>query len=291
MIPSLSTHLFVFYELNEEILRLIRTGGFENIELWGMAPHLSLDDPEKLKNISRIINDHGLKVRSMHAPFYRSIWDAFNGNWLSLSDPDAGRRREALDMVIKAIKAAEIFGHRVLALHCGFSGKKISRDEKNLVGSIEKLTEISRDYGVKLALENSPESYAGVSSVLKIVREFDPETLGFCLDLGHANLEPGMNPVEAIEKGGSRLANLHVSDNSGKIDEHNLPGQGKIAWDKVTKKLGTPFPLEEKTVNPSRPVLFTFELADPDRGQPRTMERFDPVVKKSRAFFEKFFPG
>lgn len=291
MIPSLSTHLFVFYELNEEILRLIRAGGFENIELWGMPPHLSLDNPEKLKNISQIINDHGLKVRSMHAPFYRVIWDAFTGNWLSLSDPDAGRRREALDMVIKAIKSSEIFGHRVLVLHCGFSGEKRSRDEKILVGSIKKLTQISRDYGVKLALENGPESFTGVSPVLKIVREFDPETLGFCLDLGHANLEPGLNPVEAIEKGGSRLANLHVSDNSGKIDEHNLPGQGKIDWDKVTKKLRALSHHEERKMNPSHPVLFTFELADPDRGQPRTLERFDLVVKKSRAFFEKFFPG
>ena len=291
MIPSLSTHLFVFYELNEEILRLIRAGGFENIEIWGMSPHLSLDDPEKLKNISQIIKDQGLKVRSMHAPFYRAIWDAFAGNWLSLSDPDEGRRKEALEMVIKAIKAAEIFGHQILVLHCGFSEKKKNRDEKNLIGSIRKLTEISRDYGVKLALENGPESFAGVSPVLKIIREFDPESLGFCLDLGHANLEQGMNPVKAIEKGGFRLANLHVSDNSGKIDEHNPPGQGKIAWDKVTNTLSALANPKKELTNTSPRILFTFEIADPDRGQPRTLERFCPVIKKSWDFFRKSFSG
>jgi sugar phosphate isomerase/epimerase len=290
MIPSLSTHFFVFYELNEKILRLIRSGGFENIELWGMSPHLSLDKPEKLKNISRIINDLGIKVRSMHAPFYRTIWDAFSGHWLSLSDPDAGRRREALDMAAKAIKASEIFGHRVLVLHCGFSEKKKSRDGKNLVGSIRKLIEISRDYGVKLALENGPDSYGGVSSALEIIQEFDPESLGFCLDLGHANLEPGMNPARAIKRIGLRLANLHVSDNYGKTDEHNPPGQGNIAWDKVGKKLGA-LSQPEVSTGPPPQLTFTFELADHDRGQPLTLERFDPVIIKARAFYNKYFPG
>ena len=290
MIPSLSTHLFVFYELSEKILRLIRAGGFENIELWGMSPHLSLDDSEKLKNISRIINDQGLTVRSMHAPFYRTIWDAFNDKWLSLSDPDAGRRREALEMAVNAIKASEIFGHRVLVLHCGFMEKKRNRDEKYLVGSIKKLIEISRDYGVRLALENGPESYGGVSSALGIIQEFDPESLGFCLDLGHANLEPEMNPAQAIKRIGLRLANLHVSDNYGKNDEHNPPGQGNIAWDKVGKSLGS-FSNPELSMNSFAQLPFTFELADPDRGQHRTVERFDPVVKKARAFFHQLFPG
>ncbi|MCX5859080.1 MAG: sugar phosphate isomerase/epimerase [Proteobacteria bacterium] len=276
--------------MNEEILRLIRSGGFENIELWGMAPHLSLNDPAKLKDISRVIKDQGIRVRSMHAPFYRAIWDAFNDNWLSLSDPDAGRRREALDMAVKAIKASEIFGHRVLVLHCGFSEKKNGRDEKYLVGSIKKLIEISRDYGVKLALENGPDSYGGVSSALGIIQEFDPESLGFCLDLGHANLEPGMNPARAIKRIGLRLANLHVSDNYGKTDEHNPPGQGNIAWKKVGKNLGA-LSHPEVSTGSAPQLTFTFELADHDRGQPQTLERFDPVVKKARAFFNKFFPG
>ncbi|MDD5224272.1 MAG: sugar phosphate isomerase/epimerase [bacterium] len=290
MIPSLSTHFFVFYELNEKILRLIRSGGFENIELWGMAPHLSLNDPAKLKDISRVIKDQGIRVRSMHAPFYRSIWDAFSGSWLSLSDPDADKRREALDMAAKAIKSSEIFGHQVLVLHCGFSEKNKGRNEKNLAGSIKKLIGISRDYGVRLALENGPDSFGGVSSALGIIQEFDPESLGFCLDLGHANIEPGMNPVRAIKRAGLRLANLHVSDNYGKIDEHNPPGQGNIAWNKVGKNLGALSHPETPTGSASQ-LTFTFELADHDRGQPRTLERFDPVVKKSRTFFNKYFPG
>jgi sugar phosphate isomerase/epimerase len=153
------------------------------------------------------------------------------------------------------------------------------------------LSGISRDYGVKLALENGPESFAGVSSVLKIIREFDPDSLGFCLDLGHANLEPRMNPVKAIEKGGKRLANLHVSDNSGKIDEHNPTGQGKIAWDKVARALSIPREMKKESQSPFSEILFTFELADAARGQPRTLERFKPILMKSLAFFRKFLPA
>lgn len=53
---------------------------------------------------------------------------------------------------------------------------------------------------------------------------------GICWDTGHGNLNK-INQPEAIRQMGKRLKALHINDNRGEKDEHQLPYLGNISWE------------------------------------------------------------
>ena len=53
--------------------------------------------------------------------------------------------------------------------------------------------------------------------------------LGFCFDSSHANLK---DQFYLLEDHGNRLSALHLSDNDGSADQHRLPFDGKIDFEK-----------------------------------------------------------
>ena len=59
------------------------------------------------------------------------------------------------------------------------------------------------------------------------------------LDTGHANIggQGGRRTLDFIEKLGSRIDHLHISDNSGKRDDHLPVGSGTIDFLKIIRTL------------------------------------------------------
>jgi len=58
-----------------------------------------------------------------------------------------------------------------------------------------------------------------------------------CLDTGHALLTGGGDPCDMVDTLGARLKLLHVHDNDGKRDRHQVPFTGIIDWDRFAKAL------------------------------------------------------
>ena len=117
----------------------------------------------------------------------------------------------------------------------------------------------ARDRGVVLALEN------GTLEVLQQIRDHVKVELGtnnfrICIDTGHANLHREQDAsylLRLIEEFRNELIQVHLSDNLGKSDEHNLPGKGNIEWPEVIAAL--------KTMDFKGPVVFELRTPDPPK--------------------------
>jgi len=97
------------------------------------------------------------------------------------------------------------------------------------------LAPMAKEMGITLCVENLYNSLGNhmvegpCCDVAKVVKridalneEFGAEVLGFCLDTGHANLV-GIDIYDFIVRLGYRLKVLHVHDNDGVRDLHQIP--------------------------------------------------------------------
>lgn len=93
----------------------------------------------------------------------------------------------------------------------------------------------AKEYGITICIENLYEGLAGhlyegpccdpVKAVQRIDafnNKYGAEVLGFCLDTGHANIV-GLDFEYFIKTLGSRLKVLHIHDNDGISDLHQIP--------------------------------------------------------------------
>ena len=62
-----------------------------------------------------------------------------------------------------------------------------------------------------------------------------PRVLGICLDTGHRHRLGDV--AEGIRQGGKAIITLHVHDNHGQRDEHQMPFTGTIEWASVLRAL------------------------------------------------------
>lgn len=100
---------------------------------------------------------------------------------------------------------------------------------------IDYLAPIAKEMGITICIENLYDSVGGhivegpCCNVHKAVERIDAfnekynaEVLGFCFDTGHANLI-GLDFEQFITSLGERLKVLHIHDNDGSQDLHQIP--------------------------------------------------------------------
>lgn len=97
-----------------------------------------------------------------------------------------------------------------------------------------EVAELATSNGVKLCLETGPlES-------LRIAGD-KVDSIWYCLDVGHANLDPKFTFKEYVDSLAPRAVHLHLTDNYGQMDDHEPPGlQGGIPrenWDYLLNAL------------------------------------------------------
>jgi len=175
---------------------------------------------EKLKELT-------LRVVSLHAPFSEE---------LDISQLEEERRDSAVSEIEKVIDVLEFLGGNILVFHPSTAPShfenlvqkmyRLSQAKK----SISEILKYSQDKPIKLALENQlPDILCGYSvDLLKLIWEINSQKVGICLDTSHANLSE--NVSEVVKKFKDWIINLHISDNFGTSDDHNIPGKGNINW-------------------------------------------------------------
>lgn len=223
---AVSTFLYRKHPL-EEGLRRIAAAGFRWVELWADRAHL---DPRlgeiDLSAVRGLLEELGLKVYSLHTPF----------NGLHLGQPssyDAGLARE---MIGEAVRRAGLLGASLAVVHPSSDPEPLEPDlwpvsRKLAQDLVAELTLVAKRAGTRLALENNV--YRGFFrygvSMEELVADFPDSEVGFCLDVGHVQLNHRDVGSEA-RVAGKRLLSVHVANNDGERDNHFQPMRGTLNW-------------------------------------------------------------
>lgn len=138
----------------------------------------------------------------------------------------------------KSLKLCAFFGCPYLVVHgfklayfLGSEEKEWERTEEFL----DFLAPMAKEMGITLCIENlydgvgehlveGPCCHAGKAAerIDRMNEKYQAEVLGFCFDTGHANLV-GLDFERFITTLGSRLKVLHIHDNDGISDQHQIP--------------------------------------------------------------------
>lgn len=224
---GLSTHIFVYNLLNETIVRQIKAAGFDAIEIWGMIPHFNYKNNDEIEKLAQLLKDNEIKVVSFHGPIYEEVSPPKERRWLSLASTDANIRQKAVDETKRVIDCMGLFGAGHLTVH-GIEERKETESKKAFHKSLSELAEYCKENGVRIAIENILHG-SSARDILKLLDDrYDPDVVGLCLDLGHANISG--DPVADLEECSERLFALHISDNNGREDLHSIPFTGTINW-------------------------------------------------------------
>ncbi len=153
-------------------------------------------------------------------------------------------RKASLQEVLGSLATAADLGAEKVVLHPGYSGGMgIYVRDQVVEHAMQSLREIARqaaDAGICMCIENlmvrgspfvEPEDF-------DLIFGSFPE-LKLVLDTGHAHIgdKADRRLIDFIDRHGSRLDHVHVSDNSGVRDEHLPVGEGSIDFRSLARAL------------------------------------------------------
>ncbi len=254
----LSTYLYIQQKLTTTHLSDIERAGFHGIEIFCAGFHFNYRSADAVRELGDWIGDHHLKLHSLHAPTERDFSPAReSGTPISICDPEPTRRLDAVDEVKRALDVAETVPFPLMVLHvCTSRDPNDRRHWDAAFTSLENLNVFARERGVSLALENTPGEMATPANLRHFLEDTRLPGLRLCFDTGHAHLEgealSGFDVVREL------AATTHIHDNHGaEKDEHLLPYEGTIEWEKLLPAMPAELPLvfELREQSPQTPSL------------------------------------
>ncbi len=231
---GLSTHLFHQERLDERHLAVIRSHGFDLIELFATRTHFDYRDPARVSAMRGWLASAGIEAGSLHAPITDGIRAGVWGRVYSNASPDSTIRQEAIDETRAAMEAGRELGCRVVVVHLGVPrGQKIAAGDNDagaMRRSLDAIAETARLTGLTLALEVIPNDLSTPAAITHLLEgdTIDLGDAGTCLDFGHAHMLGGA--PEAVEALSGHVMTTHVHDNDGTNDIHLVPFEGTIDW-------------------------------------------------------------
>ncbi len=188
-------------------------------------------DRERVRKLKEIGESQNLTY-TLHAPFAN----------INIATPAEDMRNFILKRLEKSIAFAQQLECQLMVMHpglrTGISWFYPGLDWKTNIVSVQKLLKLSREYGVKIAIENCPELYGFlVNSVEQFSRFFDElgENVGLVLDLGHSNINGQTHTL--VETLGKKIVHIHAHDNDGKHDLHLGVGDGTVDWQRFAQDI------------------------------------------------------
>jgi len=230
MLRVLSTHLFLNHRLHPGHLELAERSGAQAVEIFAARQHFDYTSREHVAELAEWFRSNLLQPFSMHAPLFpdREMGRA-GAPSVNVLHPEKTRRIDAMDEIKRALESAEHIPLRNLIVHLGERNDTWSpRTIEFAQTALEHLGAFARPLGVRLLVENLLSEATTPAHLALILEMGHLDSVGVCLDLGHANITVGT--AEAIAALGNRIASVHVHDNHGTKDEHLWPGDGTIDW-------------------------------------------------------------
>ncbi|HOS93842.1 MAG TPA: sugar phosphate isomerase/epimerase family protein [Armatimonadota bacterium] len=223
MLLSVTTDYATDSGCPEPALRRIAEAGFTHIH-W--CHHWSSDfvySHAEVDQILRWMKGFGLKLTDLHG----SIGP--EKNWGS---PREYERLAGVELVLNRIEMTAWLGGDVVIMHlpagCPEGDEEAWTRFRRSMDALEPYASI---HAVRIAIENGG-SDASFDAIERVFGMYGPEFVGLCYDSGHGNLFPG--GLDRLAKLADRLISVHLHDNQGTGDDHNLPFSGTVDWERLT---------------------------------------------------------
>jgi sugar phosphate isomerase/epimerase len=214
--------------------------GIPQVELFAARQHLDYRDKAQIRELGHWFRDVELKVRSIHGPMYTDeVWGRSGPDAvITITEPVRPKRIAMVDEIKRTLEIAEQVPFRYLIQHLGVTDEEF--DERKVDAAFSALEEISlfaKQRGVEVLLENTPNQLSSAERLLTFLNLTHLE-LGICFDVGHANMNEGVENAFNLLK--SRIRSTHIHDNDGSADSHLFPlmnGGGTVDWTRTMELL------------------------------------------------------
>lgn len=229
MFVSVWTGYYENVPVEESILHL-KKAGFTHGELAFNHAEAMLEQGTPGTQLRAFLDNEGFALTQGHLSFMGGICDD-----------------EVLDKIKRELELFGQLGIRNAVLH--FNGGKGLPDRERFDLRLEKLRQLQsfvKGTELYLCLENlpsEPDTYTA-NKLLNIMETVGFENLGICLDTGHLHLvnsrgEAQQTQREFILTAGKHLRGLHITENNGKNDVHQMPYSARygINWPEVVASL------------------------------------------------------
>jgi sugar phosphate isomerase/epimerase len=209
----------------EPYLKRIAEAGFSHVH-W--AHHWRTDfvySDHEIEQIAKWLRDFGLELNDLHASA------GVEKAWVS---PLEYERLAGVELVQNRIDMTARLSSDVIVMH--IRREPEDREENSLFWtqvqrSLDAIEPYARARGVRIAIENLyPDSFGTIE---KILSRYGSDYVGLCYDSGHGNLDICSDGLDHLEKLNDRLISMHLSDNDGTDDQHNLLFSGKVDWERL----------------------------------------------------------
>lgn len=223
----------------EEAVKTASKAGFKTVSVcFGASKCFHNSDWEKdLIKIENSLRQNNLECIQTHLPFY----SVFSSAEILDKDLDSA--------MVRCIEATGKLGAEWAVYHPRTAiNDNCSREKsfKYAVEAITPLVESAQKYNTGIALENLPffpshdiNLYCSdFEELCKLHDYFNSEKVGICWDFGHAHLMKWEDEAKVIKTVGDRIKCTHIHNNRQLDDDHNLPSQGSIEWEKIMPAFG-----------------------------------------------------
>lgn len=180
------------------------------------------------EEIGRAMGSTGMRFQ-VHAP---------------LSDVNIGSvhepmRRAAVAQVSETISVCRDLDIRLVTIHPGFvqgiGFLDRSRALEKTKESVREIAACAREHSVEVVLENMPANInATCTTAQELLEVAEGAGLRICFDMGHANTS---GQTEAMLALADRFGNVHLHNNEGQWDQHNVIDEGTGDLEKVVRVL------------------------------------------------------
>lgn len=192
----------------------VKKAGFKNVFLEWYNEDWLISQEEQLK----YARENDLNIIFAHLG-YQNI----NDLWIE-EDTDI------VDRYKKDIKVCYDNNIPMVVMHLTSHSVAPAYNEKGLK-RIKEICDYAKSLNVKVAFENTK-----IKGYLEyVLNNIDNENVGVCYDSGHCHAH--FNDEFDFNKFKNRIFAVHLHDNDGSADQHLLPFDGTINWNKLTKDL------------------------------------------------------
>ena len=223
------------YDL-EGFIEFASKKGFDFVQLSYEAPLKWVGDisQDRRKQIQSLAKRLGLQV-CVH-----SVVNGVNVAWTN-----SRLRKESLNQIKEAIEFTHDVEAELLTIHPGWKdlfGYRYPDEAYALaIEGHQELADTAFAYGVTIGIENMPPLWLSFCTnpeeTKAMIQDVNRENLRLTLDVGHANML-GTNAIEEfVTSLHDKILLIHIHDNDGKRDQHQVIGEGTIDFHQLISLL------------------------------------------------------
>jgi len=168
----------------------------------------------EIEQLEKWLQAYGIKLLDLHGSAGNEK------NWASSREY---QRLAGVELVKNRIEMTAYLSADVTIMHV-----PADPNSQSIRKSLDELESFAKERNVRIAIENG-----NFEAIRKLFSEYPPDYIGLCYDSGHGNMDAdGLDYLESLK---DRLISVHLHDNDGESDQHNLLFSGTINWNRLAR--------------------------------------------------------